>query len=111
MPDDELREQLPQALQIVWMMTGLISGLIVIAPLLVPSEFLLHLFPVCAAKAAGRSCILCGMTTAFVQIGAGNFAGAQVANRGALALYSGLALNFGGLAAYTIWRVKRHANT
>jgi len=111
MPGDDFRQQLPQALQIVWMITGLISGLIVIAPLVLSSGFLLDLFPVCAARAAGRSCILCGMTTAFVQIASGDFTGAQVSNRGALALYSTLALNFAGLAAYTIWRVKRHAIT
>jgi hypothetical protein len=110
-PDSgSLRHELPRALRIVWLVLGAISGLIVVAPYLVSSELLFGLFPVCAAKAAGSSCILCGMTTAFASIGRHDWAGAQAANAGALPLFVSLILNFAGACTYTMMRVIRHAN-
>ena len=72
MRDDSFRDQLPRALSIVWLIIGFVSGFAVISPFLVAPESLFGIFPVCAAKAAGGQCLLCGMTTAFVQIGAGH---------------------------------------
>ena len=105
-----LRHDLPRALRIVWLIVAAVGGLAAIAPFLFSDSFLFGVFPVCAAKTAGSECILCGMTTAFVRIGAGDVAGAQAANGGALTVYFGLVLNFAAAAAYTMMRVIRHAN-
>jgi hypothetical protein len=99
-----------QALRIVWLILAAVCGVVVLAPLALPEEILLGTFPVCAAKAAGGSCFFCGMTTGFTRIGAGDFSGAAAANRGAIALYAMMMLNFAAAVAYTILRVTRHAN-
>jgi hypothetical protein len=111
MTDGGLRRDLPRALVLVWLLLGAVTGLAALAPLVLPSDFLLGLFPICPAKAAGSECILCGMTTAFVSIGSGDFAGALRAHGGSLAVYCVFVLNFCGAAAYTMMRAKRHANT
>ena len=89
------RDQFPRALRIVWLIIGFVSGFAVISPFLV--ALLSHFSassPICAAKAAGGQCLLCGMTTAFVQIGGGDLDAARQANGGSLFLYTALALNF-----------------
>jgi hypothetical protein len=110
MPADGLLHDSQKALRYVWLVLACISGLALVAPLVLPSDFLFTLFPVCQAKAAGGECFFCGMTTAFVRIGQGDLTGAQSANKGSLLLYLGLALNFTAAAAYTMMRVIRHAN-
>jgi uncharacterized protein DUF2752 len=105
MPADELRHDTQLALLYVWLILGCLSGLAVISPLLLSPEFLFHLLPVCQAKAAGGQCVFCGMTTAFVHIGQGEFVAAQSANSGALPLYLSLTLNFVASIAYTMMRV------
>ena len=106
-----LRYDLPQALRIVWLVIGTISGIVVVAPFFLSPSFLFNLFPICAAKAAGSSCLLCGMTTAFVSIGQHDWQGASSANPGSIALFGALLLNFLAVATYTMMRVIRHANT
>ena len=110
MNDRGLRQDLPQAVRMVWLILGGLSGVLILAPLLFPASFLFRAFPICAAKAAGSACSFCGMTTAFVSIGRGDFGSASEANAGALPLYAALLVNFAAAAAYTIVRVKRHAN-
>ena len=111
MTDGGLRRDLPRAFLLVWLAVGAVTGLAVLAPLVLPSSFLLGVFPVCPSKAAGFECILCGMTTAFVRIGSGDLAGALQAHGGSVAVYCGFVLNFCAAAAYTMMRAKRHANT
>jgi hypothetical protein len=110
MTESGLRSDLPRALRVVWLILALVGGLAVVAPFLVPASLLFNIFPICSAKAAGSSCILCGMTTAFVSIGEGDIAAAQSANAAALPLYCLMIMNFAVAAAYTI-RVKRHASS
>ena len=110
MPADKLRHDFRRALRYVWLILGCISGLVLIAPLVLPSDFLFALFPICPAKAAGGKCFFCGMTTAFVRIGQGDLMGAKSSNSGSLPLYLGLVLNFTAATAYTMMRVIRHAN-
>jgi hypothetical protein len=111
MTDGGLRRDLPRALLLVWLVLGAATGFAALAPLVLPSPFLLRLFPVCPSKAAGFECVLCGMTTAFVRIGSGDLAGALRAHRGSVAVYCAFVLNFCGAAAYTMMRAKPHANT
>jgi Protein of unknown function (DUF2752) len=111
MAPDQLSRDISKALQIVWLIVGAACGIVIIAPLILPADLLYGWFPVCATKRSGGRCILCGMTTAFVRIGAGNWSGALSANSGSIALYAGMALNFVAVAAYTMFRVIRHANS
>jgi hypothetical protein len=111
MTDPAFRRDLRYAFRIVWVILSALSGLAVLSPFVVSPSFLFGIFPVCQAKLAGSSCMLCGMTTAFVSIGQGDFAAAQVANPGALPLYCGLAFNFVAGVAYTIMRVEPHASS
>lgn len=111
MPDESLRQHLPRALKIVWLIIGFVSGFLILAPFVFPADSLFGLFPVCAAKAAGGRCLLCGMTTAFVHVGEGDLIAARQANGGSLLLYAALTLNFGAALAYTMMRVIRHANS
>jgi hypothetical protein len=107
---DGLREDLPKALKIVWLIAAGVCGLAVIAPLVFPSSLLVGWFPVCAAKAAGGRCILCGMTTAFLHIGEGDLSGATAANSNSILLFAAMSLNFASAVTYTMLRVLRHAN-
>jgi hypothetical protein len=109
-PAGSLRQEFPRALRIVWLVLGLVSGVLVVAPHVLSPEFLFEIFPICAAKAAGSTCVFCGMTTAFVSIGRHDWAGAQAANAGAIPLYGLLLMNFIGAGTYTMMRVIRHAN-
>jgi hypothetical protein len=111
MTDGGLRRDLPRALSLVWLVLSAATGFAALAPLVLPSAFLLGLFPVCPSKAAGFECVLCGMTTAFVRIGSGDVAGALRAHGGSLAVYCAFVLNFCAAAAYTMMRAKTHANT
>ena len=111
MTREGLRHDVQQALRIVWLVIAAFSGIIVLAPFLLSSESLSGIFPICAAKAAGSSCMLCGMTTAFVSIGQQDWARAYEANAGAIPLYAVLLANFVGAAMYTMMRVLRHAHT
>jgi hypothetical protein len=105
------RHDLPYALRMVWLILSIVSCLAVLAPLFLPPSSLFRIFPMCQAKLAGSSCILCGMTTAFVSIGQGDFAAAQRANPASLPLYFTLVLNFVMGITYTMMRVKRHASS
>ena len=111
MTSQGLRRDLPQALRIVWLILGALSGVLVLAPYLLPPDLLFGIFPICAAKAAGSSCMLCGMTTAFASIGHFDWAGAYSANQGSIPLYGVLLMNFACAVAYTMMRVIRHANS
>ncbi len=106
-----LRRDLAQALRLVWLVVGVITGALAAAPFVLPSQWMLGLFPACPAKLAGSECVLCGMTTAFVQLGSLDWAAAAASHRWSILLYLCFVLNFCGALAYTIVRAKRHANT
>jgi hypothetical protein len=91
---------------IVWTWL-IVSGMLVIAavaPFLFPADLLAGLAPVCEARKAGGSCILCGMTTAFLRIGSGDWAGALAAHRGSAVLWTTFLLNFVVAVAYCMKR-------
>ena len=76
-----------RAILISWWIVAAAGALAVLAPLVLPAAWLFGWTPSCPG------CFLCGMTTAFVFIARGDFAGALSANHGSLFLYAGLALN------------------
>jgi hypothetical protein len=67
---------------------------------MVSPEALASIMPVCSARAAGRICALCGMTTAFIRIGAGDREGALAAHAASIALWALFVVNFIAAAAY-----------
>jgi hypothetical protein len=80
-----------------------------VVPFVVPAQALFNIAPVCEAKKRGSSCVLCGMTTAYVAIGTADFAGADTANAGALPLWSASVVNFQAAVAYLVMaRRNRH---
>lgn len=101
MPDPA---DLRKAVKVVWLILSVVGMLAVVAPVVLPEQAVLGLFPVCSAKARGSSCVLCGMTTAFVRLAHGDWRGAVDANPGAPALYVTFALNFLAAAAYSLTR-------
>ncbi|HYI92988.1 MAG TPA: DUF2752 domain-containing protein [Bryobacteraceae bacterium] len=109
--EPDLSRDISQALRIVWQILGVACGIVIIAPLVFPASVLLGWFPACATKTSGGRCVLCGMTTAFIHIGSGDWPEALSANTGSIALYAGLTLNFVIAVAYTMMRVIRHANS
>ena len=76
-----------RAFLISWRIVAAAGALLILAPLALPGHWLFGWTPSCPG------CFLCGMTTAFVLIARGDFAGALSANHGSLYLYAGLALN------------------
>jgi hypothetical protein len=63
-------------------------GMAALSPVCVPHAFLTRLVPECTTKARGAPpCLLCGMTTAYLEISNGHWAAAASKNRGAVALF------------------------
>jgi hypothetical protein len=82
-----------------------------VTPFVLPPGVLSALAPECRAKAAGGSCALCGMTTAFLHIGSGDVERARSAHAGSLALWILFVMNFIAAAAYlTVALMRKHRN-
>lgn len=96
------RSDVLPALAGVWLVISLVLLLAALTPFLAPSDALFGVFPVCEARARGSSCALCGMTTAYVHIGRGDFGSAQATNHAAVPLWVLSLLNFPAAAAYSI---------
>lgn len=100
------------AISVTWILVSAVLMTAVLAPYLIPAPKLYSLFPVCEAKLQGGSCVLCGMTTAYIRLASGDLPGALEANRFALALWLGSILNFAIAKAYILiglLRRPRHA--
>lgn len=91
---------LRKALTAVWILLSAVLFLAAISPWLLPAETLQSLFPVCEARRRGAACVLCGMTTAYIRIGAGDLGAALDANAGSLWLWGASVANFALAKAY-----------
>jgi hypothetical protein len=98
--------QLRSAVIIVWLIIAAVCGAAVAAPLVMGPATVQSLVPVCEARAKNTSCPACGLTTAFIAIAHGSWGEAQEANRGAIPLFAGFAVNFGAAAAYLIRKLR-----
>lgn len=81
------------AIKIVWVISAVISALIILISCFTPSGFVLAQLPTCQAKAAGGTCFLCGTSRAFFEIGNLEFNKAFQLNRFSIYLFFGLGLN------------------
>lgn len=88
------------ALTLSWVVLSAVLFVTAVAPFFTPADWLFRVSPVCEAKRRGSSCVLCGMTTAYVAIGRIDFEAAQVANAGATPLWAASLVNFSGAVAY-----------
>jgi hypothetical protein len=111
-----LRSDLKPALTGAWLVISAALAIVVVIPFVIPfvipAELLYALIPECEAKRRGSSCVLCGMTTAFILISRGDLSGAQASNSGSVALWCAFALNFATALAYSfmaLLRRRRHS--
>lgn len=86
-------EQLRTALITVWLVVAVFIAPVLIAPFVLPADTIFAAAPLCEARAEGRECAFCGMTTAFVMIGHGLLDDAYAANHASLPLFSALVWN------------------
>lgn len=88
--DDEIKV----SLLTVWLVIGIVIFTVLITPFILPAQTVKDLAPVCEWKIKyNKTCPLCGMTRAFINISAGNFYAAQKLNRFSVGLYSIFILN------------------
>jgi hypothetical protein len=89
-----LMRDLRAVLRLVWLFLTLAGASAIAVSLLVPEPVFARVVPVCPSKRiAGRPCILCGSTTAFLAIGRGDWKAAARSNRLAIAIWWIFALN------------------
>ena len=91
--------ELRQALAWVWRIAGVVVLCVLLTPFVLGEDPIARWTPVCQAKAQGRTCSLCGMTTAFLAVSRGGFRQAEAANAGAIPLYCAFLFNELWLAA------------
>lgn len=93
-----------------WMVLAVIGGVLIATPYAVPHTMLEGWVGTCPSKAAGSSCALCGMTTAFYLISEGHWREATASHAASIPLYTGLVGNsFAGLfeSARSLFRHRR----
>ena len=98
-----------KGLTITWVILAMVLMVAVLAPFVLPEQTLFSLFPPCEARLRGEACVLCGMTTAYVRLAKGDFAGAIEANRYSAGLWLASIANFAAAKAYILFRLLRHA--
>jgi hypothetical protein len=77
-----------------WLVLTLVTVPVLLAPLLLPSQTIFALTPVCERKVRyGQECVLCGMTRSFVLVARGKFKEASQANTAGLPLFAALLSN------------------
>jgi hypothetical protein len=86
--------QLRLSLYCSWLIVGIALLLAVILPLVAPEPLIHAITPRCVWKVRfGRECPLCGLTTAFIDIGRGAWRQARASNAGGIPLYAAFVLN------------------
>lgn len=86
--------ELRRSLSWAWFAVSLPLLLAIVLPLFAPASAIDRITPVCIWQSRfGRACPSCGLTTAFIRIGAGDWRGAHSANRFGIPLYTAFVLN------------------
>lgn len=76
------------ALFVVWIVVSIAVMFAILSPLFFSTDSIYSWFPECYWKVYyGKSCILCGMTTAFIHISRGDLANALFYNKYSVFLY------------------------
>ncbi len=100
--------QVKLAIFIVWIILGFIILLILTAPFILSIDTINAITPTCEWKTKyGRECILCGMTTAFINISKGNFMEAFRNNNFSIYLYSFFVVNEIALIAFVTYKLNK----
>jgi len=91
---DDHPPSVARALNIVWIIVTIVACSTLIAPSVFPEDLILA----ASAKVQGaghvpNSCMLCGMTRAFIGLARGDFLTAQAMNRGAIPLAIAITMN------------------
>lgn len=88
----------------LWTSASIIGLLALSASYFAPKDIVLQNIPVCLAKRAGGSCILCGMTRAFFAISEGNFSLATEMNPYSIPLYAFLFLSLASQVSFLLFQ-------
>jgi hypothetical protein len=81
--------EIKRALLIVWLIATVCETAILVSPFILTPQAISSMTPLCVSKTRyNRSCVLCGMTTAFLSMSKGDVRGALKHNRGSAWLYS-----------------------
>ncbi|MGE5400494.1 MAG: DUF2752 domain-containing protein [Ignavibacteriales bacterium] len=79
---------------VVWIIISSVIFLVLMSPFLLEDEAIYRIAPRCESRVKyNRECVMCGMTTAFIQISRGNLKKASENNRAGIYLYSLFAAN------------------
>lgn len=90
MPNKDLKK----ALFITWFILTLICTATLVIPLVFSKEKVLSSAPVCLSKSKyNKECILCGSTSAFIEISEANFKKAYELNHASIFIYSLFLIN------------------
>ncbi|WP_131538434.1 DUF2752 domain-containing protein [Pedobacter nototheniae] len=98
------------AFKIVWIIISALAIFIILSSKFVNPDYF-KLIPVCTSKLNNQTCSFCGMTRAFIQIGALNFKEAFVLNKGSIFLFIAMLLNSLVFFAYSIFKLINHFQT
>lgn len=98
------------AFKIVWIIISILAILIILASKFVSPDYF-KLIPTCTSKLNNETCSFCGMTRAFIQIGALNFKEALILNKGSIILFLTMLLNGFLFFAYSTFKLINHFQT
>lgn len=102
------RSQLTTSLLITWLVMSVPLLAAVVLPVLAPAEAIDAITPACVWKSQlGRECPGCGLTTAFLLIGSGDWESAAGVHEAGIPLFSGFVVNSILAAAYCLRRLLR----
>lgn len=73
---------------IAWGTISILIITVLVIPFFINIDFISQEIPICPSKLNNESCLLCGMTRAFVEISNGNFSVAHTLNSLSIPLYS-----------------------
>ncbi|GEM_PF-3592223 len=99
--------ELVPALRVVWRILSFGTAVLLLLPFAIPPATLSSWVPPCEWQLQGRSCSLCGMTTAFYLLSVGDVPGALAANSLSLGLYVCLVVNLAIWSGVTLIALKR----
>ena len=86
-------QELKNAIQIVWQISGVLSILILLVVFFVDENLILSKMPTCEYQKIGKECFLCGSTRAFIEIKNMNFDKAWSLNKLSFLIFGALAIN------------------
>ena len=90
---NQKNQELKNAIQIVWQISGVLSILILLVVFFVDENLILSKMPTCEYRKIGKECFLCGSTRAFIEIKNMNFDKAWSLNKFSFFIFGALVIN------------------